>query len=112
MKQKDEEIERLEGEVAGYRDDIDNMFTSFQKREQELRQEMATAETKNQVSNRILSLDVSIVEGMMEIATRLHSGSTSVFQHCEVQIEALQQSPFHQHFFRTFKIHEWIEWIS
>ena len=31
MKQKDEEIERLEGEVAGYRDDIDNMFTLLPK---------------------------------------------------------------------------------
>ena len=59
MNQKDEEIQRLEGEVAGYRDDIDNMFTSFQKREQELRQEMSTAETKNQVSKPSI---VSMVE--------------------------------------------------
>ena len=102
MKQKDEEIERLEGEVAGYRDDIDNMFTSFQKREQELRQEMATAESKNQVSYSVLLLDVGMVEGMREIATRLLSGSTSVFQHCEVQIETLQLSTFHQHFFQNF----------
>ena len=101
MKQKDEEIERLEGEVAGYRDDIDNMFTSFQKREQELRQEMATAESKNQVSYSVL-LVVGMVEEMREIATRLHSGSTSVFQHCEVQIETLQLSTFHQHFFQNF----------
>ena len=102
MKQKDEEIERLEGEVAGYRDDIDNMFTSFQKREQELRQEMTTAEGKNQVSYRVLSLDFSFGEGMRELATIVHSGSSSVFQHCEVQIEALQQSTFHQHFFSEF----------
>ena len=49
IKSRDGEIERLEGEIAGYRDDIDNMFTSFQQREQELRQEMAAAENKSQV---------------------------------------------------------------
>ena len=50
IKLRDEEIERLEGEIAGYRDDIDNMFTSFQQREQELRQEMAGAENRSQVN--------------------------------------------------------------
>ena len=66
MKQKDEEIERLEGEVAEYRDDIDNMFTSFQKREQELRQEMTTTETKNQVSCHVSLLIISMVKRIMK----------------------------------------------
>ena len=48
IKLRDEEIQRLEGEITGYRDDIDNMFESFQQREQELRQEMAIVENRNQ----------------------------------------------------------------
>ncbi len=51
VKGKDEEIERLEAEAAGYRDDIDNMFESFQQREQELRQELTATEHKAQVKD-------------------------------------------------------------
>ncbi len=49
LQSRDEEIERLEGEINGYRDDIDNMFESFRQREQDLRQEMQGLEAKNQV---------------------------------------------------------------
>ncbi len=59
LQSRDEEIERLEGEINGYRDDIDNMFESFRQREQDLRQEMQGLEAKNQVLTHSLTQTLS-----------------------------------------------------
>ncbi len=56
IKHREEENERLEEEIDGYRDDIDKMLEAFKDREKELSLEIENIQERNNVLNNLLDL--------------------------------------------------------
>ena len=56
MRNREEEVERLEAELGEYRSDLDQVLDAFKKRERELVDELEMAQNKNNVISNLLEI--------------------------------------------------------